>query len=67
MALVLTRSLDQSIIINDNIRIRLVLDIGNQYRIAIDAPQSVKINREEVLTEEELESVERNIKGDTVS
>jgi len=49
--LVLTRKRDQALIINDNVEIT-VLDIqGDQVRIGIDAPKSVKIFRKELYLE----------------
>ena len=46
--LVLTRKLNESIIINDNIKVTIVGIKGNQVRIAIDAPRDVSVDREEV-------------------
>ena len=46
--LVLTRKINQSIIINGNIKVTIVGLKGNQARIAIDAPRDVPVNREEV-------------------
>ena len=49
--LVLTRKKDQALIIGDNIEIT-VLDIqGDQIRIGVDAPKSVKIYRKELYLE----------------
>ena len=46
--LVLTRKINESIMINDDIKIK-ILDIkGNQIRIGFEAPESVLIFREEV-------------------
>jgi carbon storage regulator CsrA len=49
--LVLSRKLNESIIIGDNVRIRIVGVRGNQIRLGIEAPDSVKIFREEILNE----------------
>lgn len=46
--LVLTRKVDQSIIIGDDIRIVIVDVRGDQVKIGIDAPRSVSVHREEV-------------------
>ena len=46
--LVLTRKLDESIIINDDIRITVLNIRGNQVRIGVEAPQSVMVLREEL-------------------
>lgn len=46
--LVLTRKLDEAIIIDDDIRITVVGIRGNQVRLGIEAPASVGIFREEL-------------------
>lgn len=46
--LVLTRRQGESLRINDNIRITMVACSAGQVRVAIDAPESVEILREEV-------------------
>lgn len=46
--LVLSRKPDQTIHIGDNIKITVVQIKGNQVRIAIDAPQDVRILRGEL-------------------
>ena len=46
--LVLTRKLDETIIINNEIRITVVGLRGNQVRLGIEAPDSVMILREEL-------------------
>ena len=49
--LVLTRKKDQTLVINDNIEIT-VLDIqGDQIRLGVNAPRSVKIFRKELYLE----------------
>ena len=46
--LILTRKLQEKILINDNIEVT-VLDIrGNQVRIGINAPKEVSVHREEI-------------------
>lgn len=46
--LILTRNINSSIMIGDDVRIR-VLDIrGNQVRLGIYAPKSVSVHREEI-------------------
>ena len=46
--LVLSRRVDESLLIDKDIKIT-VLDIkGGQVRLGITAPQSIKVNREEV-------------------
>lgn len=46
--LVLSRKQNQSIIINDNIRVTVVSIRGNQVRIGVEAPPSVPVFREEL-------------------
>lgn len=48
MALTLERTLFQSIIINDNIKITVTRLDGYRVKLTIDAPPEVAINREEV-------------------
>ena len=47
--LILTRSYEQSVIINGNIKIRILEIRNNQVRIGIEAPEEVNIVREELL------------------
>jgi carbon storage regulator len=47
--LVLSRKLDESIIIDDNIRITVVGIRGNQVRLGIQAPPSIGVFRQEIL------------------
>lgn len=46
--LILTRRINESIIINDNITLTVLGIKGNQVRIGINAPADVKVNRQEV-------------------
>lgn len=46
--LVLSRSRDQSIMINDNIEIVVVDVRGDKVRIGINAPENVEVHRREV-------------------
>jgi carbon storage regulator len=48
--LVLSRKLNETIIIGDDIRIKVVGISGSQVRIGIEAPGDVKVMREELLT-----------------
>ena len=47
--LVLTRKLNESIIVGDDIRITVVGIRGHHVRLGIEAPESVGIFREEIL------------------
>jgi carbon storage regulator len=46
--LVLSRKRNEAIVINDDIRIMVVAVHGNQVRLGVEAPDSVKIIREEL-------------------
>ncbi len=46
--LVLTRKVGESIIIGDNIKIKIVNIKKNQVRVAIDAPKGISVHREEI-------------------
>lgn len=48
VVLVLGRSLDEPIVINDNIFIKVVKGKSGNFKIAIDAPKDVKITRGEL-------------------
>ncbi len=47
--LVLSRKTDECIVINQNIRIRVISIRGDRVRIGIEAPREVAVHREEVL------------------
>lgn len=47
--LVLSRKLNEKIIVGQNIRITLVGIRGNQVRLGIEAPDDVKVLREELM------------------
>lgn len=51
--LVLRRKKNESILIGDNIRIMILETAGDGVRLAIDAPRSVSILREELSSAEE--------------
>jgi carbon storage regulator len=51
--LVLSRKCNESIVIGDKIRIKVVGISGNQVRLGIEAPSEVSIMREELLVEHE--------------
>ncbi len=46
--LVLTRKVNEEILLNDNIEIKIVSIDGNHVRIGINAPKDVTIHRKEV-------------------
>lgn len=46
--LILTRKIQEAIIINDNVTITVLSIRGNQVRLGIDAPREVQVHREEI-------------------
>ena len=48
LVLVLTRKVNQSIAIGDNVRIVVVAIEGDQVRLGIEAPREVAVDRSEV-------------------
>jgi len=46
--LILTRRIDEKIIIDDNVTIAMLGVKGNQVRIGIDAPREIQVHREEI-------------------
>jgi len=47
--LILTRKLDETLVIRNNVKVK-VLDVsGNQVKIGIDAPREIRILRDELL------------------
>lgn len=56
--LVLTRKNDESIIIDDKIKVKVVGIEGNQVKLGIEAPREIKIHRKEVYEQIEAENKE---------
>lgn len=46
--LVLSRKMDESIIINDNIEVFIIDIVGERVKIGIEAPKEIKILRSEI-------------------
>lgn len=46
--LVLTRRVGESVVIGEEIRVRVVAVKGNQVRLGIDAPRKIQVRRDEV-------------------
>lgn len=60
--LVLTRKIDQSIIIGENIRVVVVDVRGDQVKIGIDAPRDIMVHRHEVYEDIQAENQRAAIK-----
>lgn len=58
--LVLSRKTDECIVINQDIRIRIVSIRGDRVRVGIEAPREVTVHREEVLQSIHTESLKSN-------
>ena len=59
--LILTRRIGESLMIGDNITVTVMAIKGGQVRMAIDAPRSTPIYREELLKQKEAERLERHM------
>lgn len=46
--LILTRKPDETLVINQSIRVHVIGVNGNQVRIGIEAPKEIEIDREEI-------------------
>ncbi len=46
--LILTRRIGESLVIGDNVTVRVLSVKGNQVRLGIDAPREVAVHREEI-------------------
>ena len=61
--LVLTRKIGEEIVIDDNIRVRILAVNGNQVRLGITATDDVSIWRSEVVADDPLIVGRRRAKG----
>lgn len=46
--LILTRKPDETVVIGNDIRVRVMGVNGNQVRIGIEAPKNIEVDREEI-------------------
>jgi carbon storage regulator len=46
--LVLSRSIDEVVVVGSNIKVKVLEINGNQVRLGIEAPRTIAVNREEV-------------------
>ena len=51
--LILTRRVDESLVIGDNVTVTILGVKGNQVRIGVDAPRDVAVHREELVQKQE--------------
>ena len=58
--LVLTRRINERIVIGDDIFVTVLEVHGEQVRLGIDAPRTVKVFREEVLQRDQTQSRDRD-------
>ncbi len=59
--LILTRRIDEALMIGDDIEIRILDIIGCQAKIGINAPREIAVHREEVY-----ERIQRQKEGETL-
>jgi len=57
--LILTRRMQETLMIGDDVRITVLGVKGNQVRIGIDAPRDVTVHREEIYERIKLEKLEK--------
>ncbi|VAX07882.1 Carbon storage regulator [hydrothermal vent metagenome] len=57
--LILTRRMQEALMIGDDVRITVLGVKGNQVRIGIDAPRDVTVHREEIYERIKLEKLEK--------
>lgn len=57
--LILTRRVDESLVIGDNVTVTILGVKGNQVRIGVDAPRDVRVHREELAQKQD--SLERKL------
>jgi carbon storage regulator len=61
--LVLSRKVDQSVMIGDDIEIVVLSIRGDQVRLGVTAPPEVPVNREEIHAQLDRERLDREEKG----
>ena len=47
--LILTRRIGESVLIGDQVKVKVLSVRGNQVRLGIDAPREIRVNRDEVV------------------
>ena len=56
--LVLLRKLNQEIVVDSNVKIKVLSIRGNHVRLGIEAPREVKVDRGETLEQQDMQIVE---------
>lgn len=62
--LILTRRVDESLVIGDNVTVTVLGVKGNQVRIGVDAPRDVSVHREELARKHEGRDPKRPLSQD---
>ena len=57
--LILTRRINESLVIGDNVTVTILGVKGNQVRIGVDAPRDVSVHREELAQKDDETSASR--------
>ena len=57
--LILTRRINESLVIGDNVTVTILGVKGNQVRIGVDAPRDVSVHREELAQKDDEASASR--------
>lgn len=57
--LILTRRVDESLVIGDNVTVTVLGVKGNQVRIGVDAPRDVSVHREELAQKHDVRDPKR--------
>lgn len=57
--LILTRRVDESLVIGDNVTVTVLGVKGNQVRIGVDAPRDVSVHREELAQKHDVRDSKR--------
>ncbi len=62
--LILTRRVDESLVIGDNVTVTILSVKGNQVRIGVDAPRDVTVHREELAQQQDSREHKLSSRGD---
>jgi len=62
--LILTRRVDESLVIGDNVTVTILSVKGNQVRIGVDAPRDVTVHREELAQKQDSRDYKLSSRGD---